>query len=914
MRSSRSLLASASVLLLALAQVAKAQVNRCAGQRNDTVICTSRTQFTICSDGAQTPVQNCPATTACCNSLCRFPSDDLCATSTGGVCSSVPNGDVCSGPAEVTSCAAGIAFQKITCPTGQVCLNNRCQDAPAVPSSTAPKAPLLPTTTAAVSAAPATSSAAAVIPSSTVASSAAPKAPIDPTTTAVAPPAVIVKPADCSTKNDGDAVCISPTAFDRCINKQPLNAAQPCANGTFCCGGYCAFLTDPQCLANPPIGLPSAPAGALPTTTAAASSVAPPAATTAPPAPVFGSCAGVADNGIICVSGTRFNFCQRGVLATDTQQYCAPGTVCCADTNTCDYPSNCKVFLPTLTAALPVYTQPPAARGATSCAGLPDTTQLCTSATTFNYCYQGALLKVPSQSCAPGTVCCSDTNTCDFVQNCKSQLPGPTTCSNKGDGETVCITDTYFNFCKSGSIIKDAPQQCAPGTVCCADSGRCDFAVNCKFQLPGVPVGQPIPNNPNPGNSGPTTPGTCTNRADNTPVCVSSTRFNYCVNGAFVNAPSQACPDGTVCCANTNRCDFSDNCGTVLPATCNGVTTGPVCIGPQQFNYCLNGAFVKAAPQSCPSGTVCCADTNRCDFPTRCGSVLPVSLLPPGQQQPPPTQAPTATTSRASILVPQPTATSPATGPVITPGSCNGIGNNDIAYSERTDAEAAATVNVCDKVEDNGAACVNPNSCVDPASPLCGGAGAAVETPETTPTENVEAVPIGKCEGVPDYGATCTDFYTFKYCNKGSIIPNQVEQVCGNSLSGKPFVCCPDGTSATCKEKQYCKSLRNVVVPPPPADGIPSNICKDLSEGDQACVDGLSFAVCGANGKPDGKLQKCGEGTVCCQKSGQCITERVCSGAKPPEIKPLNPCTLLPDGVDTCSQDLKSVYTCKNKG
>ncbi|KAI8847568.1 hypothetical protein BC829DRAFT_239161 [Chytridium lagenaria] len=49
-----------------------------------------------------------------------------------------------------------------------------------------------------------------------------------------------------------------------------------------------------------------------------------------------------------------------------------PGTVCCADTNTCDFASNCKTLLPTLTAALPVFTNVPPAilPSVLTCAGL----------------------------------------------------------------------------------------------------------------------------------------------------------------------------------------------------------------------------------------------------------------------------------------------------------------------------------------------------------------------------------------------------------------------------------------------------------------------------------------------------------------------------------------------------------------
>ncbi|KAJ3208648.1 hypothetical protein HDU67_006617 [Dinochytrium kinnereticum] len=1371
MRSSRSLWASAGLLLATVAQIAHAQ-NLCTGKTDNTVVCVDSKRFSICSNQAQTPAQSCAADTACCDGSCLNPTDPRCGSP---LCKGVvEGGQVCVSSSSFAFCQSGSLSVQQPCAPGTLCCGNRCVVgtdplcaatttaapvyttttlAPVVPTTTTIIAPVVTTTTVApvitytqVPIAPTTTVApvyttttvAPVVPTTTV-------APVVTTTTAVvAPPAVVIRPADCTGKADGVNICVSPTSFDRCIGQKPLNAVQPCATGTFCCGGSCAKLTDDACIATPPIGLtsstvaPVAPtttvapvasttvaAPVVPTTTSAnapvATTTAAPVVTAAPGAPsigapAFGSCLGAVDNSIVCVTSTNFNFCQRqalvstpaltcapgtvccastnrcdfatncpvntnpctgkadsaqvcvspiqftlcsaqqptpfqtcapgtaccnnkcvtstdpvctgitvpqlptggvlppsvtapppalvtaaprtcsgvpdngivctsqttfnfcinqafviassqscpigticcadsnrcdyagnckailppppsqpsitsassiagptivpgscagipnsglictsynslgvcmnGALLASSQQYCAPGTVCCADTNLCDYASNCKVLLPTLTSSLPIYTAPPAAIGATSCAGLPDNTQLCTSASTFNYCYQGALLKTASQSCAPGTVCCADSNLCDFSRNCKSQLPPAGDCAGKRDQSTVCVSNTQFNFCVAGSIIRDAPQSCAPGTVCCADSGNCDFASNCKFQLPALPTAGPVPAPV--VTSAPVAPLSCAGKADNSVICVSSTHFNFCVNQALISAPSQPCAGGTICCANTNTCEFSDKCGAVLPASCRGVMNGPVCVGPMSLNYCVNGAFVNAPPQSCPGGTVCCADTNQCDFPTKCGSVLPPTL---GAPNPVPTTQPPQPTN-TGIVGPLPTT---PTAPVTTPGSCDGVKDNDIvctsattfnfcsngafynapsqscgpgtvccadrnvcdlpgncritldsackgktdgtplclsrstfnycksgvfvtdptqscpggtvccADSGRCDLEAncgsvlpralapagvadsveiaVVPQNVCANIVDNSIACINPNSyyiCVDkkPASPampiapgtkccgnqllnlydtscssdvcsarpdnsiactsstsftkclngisatapepcpsgtLCcgnacvaaGSGGCGTTSPPATTTISrpaptaVPTTPLGSCENVPDYGSTCTNYYTFKYCLKGSVIPNQVDTLCGFTLTGKPMVCCPDGSSPSCKEQRYCKSLINVPIPEAPKPDEPPGICKGLEDDDQVCLDNTRFSICKAGVAT--LTSACGEDTVCCKKNGQCLTAKQCSGEAVEVVKPKDPCSFAVDGWDTCSENKMAVYTCKNK-
>ncbi|KAI9336753.1 hypothetical protein BDR26DRAFT_864508, partial [Obelidium mucronatum] len=210
-------------------------------------------------------------------------------------------------------------------------------------------------------------------------------------------------------------------------------------------------------------------------------------------------------------------------------------------------------------------------------------------------------------------------------------------------------------------------------------------------------------------------------------VCKSTNTFNVCIGGRLVSAPDQSCPVGTLCCAESNSCEVPSKCQTLLPSKCSGVPDGQIiCNSGSTFDTCSGGVVAGAKSQKCASGTVCCADgINRCDFKSSCGSVLgiPLSLI-------------------SSVI------------PTLNPPS-----------------------NVCAAVPDNVHACVNPSQFIKclggrPASEAqsctlgtkcC--AGKCVQP--NSPTCNT-------CSGVQDNSIACTSKNSFVVCsNQNPLTPPQ---------------------------------------------------------------------------------------------------------------------------------------------
>ncbi|KAJ3193777.1 hypothetical protein HK101_004088, partial [Irineochytrium annulatum] len=474
---------------------------------------------------------------------------------------------------------------------------------------------------------------------------------------------------NCTGVRNGDIVCRSSSTFNFCMSNALVYAAdQNCAPGTVCCASTnkCDFSY------NCP-------------------------AWNASPAVANNTCAGIPDNHIVCTSLTSFNICQKQTLFPWPNQSCPAGLVCCQGLNRCDYAANCPYspfYLPP-TASTPSVSGGPLSFTANTCVGVTDGRIACKSTLTFGYCMNGAFVYGGDQSCPLGTVCCSKTNMCDFAYNCPQNGSPPATltqtptigsatpstspvtvtlgnCNGKANGFLVCTSTTQFNYCFNNAQLTAPPQSCAPGTVCCAATNRCDYANNCPAANVIITAGNPGTANPTAvpttvpaaGRTFPAGYGNCSAIPSGNIVCTSGYTFNFCNNGVMYNSPDQTCAPYTVCCPTSNQCTFASWCKSAIPivnativgqvaspppamtpapgpsgATCKGITDGNiVCVDSTSFNICSAGAFASAKTQACPTGTVCCAATNTCDYALNCPSAVfnpaPANFTIPGVPNP----------------------------------------------------------------------------------------------------------------------------------------------------------------------------------------------------------------------------------------------------------------------------------------
>ncbi|KAJ3215342.1 hypothetical protein HDU67_000557 [Dinochytrium kinnereticum] len=348
------------------------------------------------------------------------------------------------------------------------------------------------------------------------------------------------------------------------------------------------------------------------------------------------NCYNVPDGNIVCSgSGNNtFRICNRGVPSTEVQQ-CAANLVCCG--NSCVAPSDNTCFPPL----------------SPTCKGVADYKTVCTTRQSFNYCLKEKIYAFSAdQNCAPGTVCCPSTGLCGFESQCNifSQpspvVPAPSpvvtsyppinvgSCSGVPDFRTTCNSGSTFLYCLRGAPYPNSgPQACAPGTVCCASSGVCDFPGNCRAvpsptATPGVPASPP---SPSPSPSPVVTPprNSCAGTLDGDIVCAGPDTFNVCTSGAI--AATRKCAEGSVCCTTTNRCDFASRCGASgvvnppisspapLPASpCSGVPDGfKVCARDGWSVFTCKSNYILAT-ETCLYGGRCCDNTKTCLAPGSC--------------------------------------------------------------------------------------------------------------------------------------------------------------------------------------------------------------------------------------------------------------------------------------------------------
>ncbi|KAJ3164518.1 hypothetical protein HK101_000424, partial [Irineochytrium annulatum] len=778
----------------------------CTGVPNNGVACTSSLTFNYCQNGAfiSAASQYCPSGTVCCanSGRCDYPyncqgqyASGTAASTTPvvqtpvtvpvGSCAGIADGlPACTSATTFNYCQGGafIAGGGQGCAPGTVCCANtgRCNYLAACGSTLPYQIPLSGTAGSGV-------------------------------------PSTAITLGSCANVVAGGTTCISGSTFNYCQNGAVMSAApQNCPTGTVCCAnsGKCDYSSNCGTLAS--FAISSAP-----TTTGLK----------------LGSCAGVPDTQTSCTSASMFNTCVGGAFVSSPAQTCAPGTVCCADTGTCNYAANCPNNTPITAPVTPPATGSTApSQTLGSCVGVPDTQTACTGPNTFNTCVGGAFVSSASQTCAPGTVCCANSGRCDYSTNCVSQVPAPApnpvssvpampvtvgSCAGIPNGGIVCTSSTGFNTCLNGAFVSAASTTCAPGTVCCANSNVCDFATNCKSQLPVAPAT-------------PITPATCAGAAANSIICTSALTFNYCVNGALVQAASQYCPTGTVCCATTGRCDYAYNCPTyaaagaipVTPASCSGIANGgTACTSQSTFNYCQNGIFINAASQSCPTGTVCCANSNVCDFASNCKAVLP------------------ATTSM--VL-----------------GTCNAVNG--------TACTSAYTFNYCL----NGAIVNAASQFCAPGTVCCANTGRcdfAYNCPSYYLGVGAVSAPAAipySCNGVPNGNIACTSSSTFNTCINGAFAPDNQVQKCAPGT-----VCCANTNK--CDYFYNC----NPIGPPPPQPQYGS--CAGVPNNAPSCTSANTFNICEAGYFVGDKSQWCPSGTVCCADTGKCDYQGNCKAFLP---------------------------------
>ncbi|KAJ3212073.1 hypothetical protein HDU67_004079 [Dinochytrium kinnereticum] len=906
--------------------VAIADKNACLGTRDNAIGCTGPSTFNVCSNGffSSSLAQGCPAGLVCCASSNSCEWSDTCAVTKSSKCVGVPDqGIVCNSATTYNVCLGGLVFAKATdtaCPAGTECcaLKGGCVTTGTCTSSSASDFSALDFSIGV----PAIDGASYPVgvfdsnpclgtPANSIACTGSntinicnSQGTFDTPVSQTCPGAntfCCASKGSCEFKADCPALasdqcagvadnavkCTSATTYNVCIGgvfAKRVDTA--CPIGFECCGPANGCVADGTCKLN----TPPVPSTTTSTTSAHSTSSASTthsttmtmtASSPAPTATYMPTCAGAVDGAIRCKTESTFNFCLREEFLTAADQACAPGTICCLSTQKCDFYYNC-----------PGYQTTPQA----PCTGRRDGDTACTGPNTFNFCYYGVFISAPSQTCAPGTVCCANSGLCDFASNCASTLtlPAPTqapvptsvpfapnNCVGQKDGTIGCLTPTTFNVCENGQFAIAQPQSCPRTLVCCPTTRTCNFPGQCSFTGPVNPVAPP--------------PLTCAGQPDGTTVCTGVNTINFCINGEIIrNTPSQLCAAGTVCCAATGRCDFVNRCpavgsGPVTPppvvapapggATCAGKPDNtPICTGPISFNVCIGGSVIRSTPdQPCPSGTVCCVATGRCDFAAGCPAI-------------PPPSTPVAPVNPTVPSV-------PVAGPV---ASCSGAADGAPVCTGPNAFNYCSGGKILPFTADQpcapGTVCCGATGRCD-LSGSCVAAPVLVRPPAPAPTATVAPAPVTNfCAGKPDAAIVCVSETSLNYCLAGQIMPNTPAQPCPNGT-----ICCP--ALGLCSNRDQCaepfKPPTATTAPAPAVQGevvvpyVPKS-CVNVPDGEPVCTGDLTFNLCKSGlivvNTPD---QYCAAGTICCGILRRCV--------RPAECPLPNPCTGKTDGSLVCT-------------
>ncbi|KAJ3193082.1 hypothetical protein HK101_005439 [Irineochytrium annulatum] len=382
---------------------------------------------------------------------------------------------------------------------------------------------------------------------------------------------------------DGNIVCSGSAnnTFQICAGGAAQPGIQTCAAPLVCCGNSCVSSSTASCYP-----------------------------------PITSSCAGVADYKTVCTSLNTFNYCLGGKLYASTpNQSCAPGTVCCANSGLCDYPSNCMSQVSNPVVASPSVSPSVAATANIaqgSCAGVADYKTTCISSNTFNYCLGGGFYPGSGpQPCPSGTVCCANSGLCDWASNCKATAPGPsgspapsgssvyvqpqTSCQGVSDGGIVCSGGGTYNVCQGQKVIA-SNMPCAPGTVCCSTTNRCDFASNCPAA--GIYPGAVAP-------SAPVSTGSCANVPNGFKICSADQWSIFtCMNGYITS--TETCLYGNKCCPGTTTCAAPGSCGATTYTNgnpCSGLSPNTVvCSNKNTFVICDQTGWPAAGSITCQAG------------------------------------------------------------------------------------------------------------------------------------------------------------------------------------------------------------------------------------------------------------------------------------------------------------------------
>ncbi|KAJ3115943.1 hypothetical protein HDU96_010805 [Phlyctochytrium bullatum] len=633
---------------------------------------------------------------------------------------------------------------------------------------------------------------------------------------------------------------------------------------------------------NPPASTTSGITETPPTSTSSRINETPSASTSLSTAPLAttttlvydGTCDGVKDGDIVCRSLNTFNFCVGGTFVWDAAQRCAEGTVCCKDTNKCDFAFNC-----------PSVPQDTADR----CYGKSDNSIVCTASDRFKICASGQSKLSAELQCQPGLVCCETLNRCDTLcpvlpppgqpvptstqpappaPTVPAPGPGPSNCAGQGDGNVVCKTLKTFNFCINGQFLTTPDLSCPEGTVCCASSQSCDFQFNCKSVRPTV-VNPPLATIPAPAPGGPVPtilPATCQGRANGNIICTSTSTFNICID----NGPEL--PSGDRLLPGQEHLRLCQQ----LPAGCGGASsltlslafaialTVPVAVAipvsrkPDPCKLHESDPILDSASQSCPFNTICCASKRSCVLPGDCSDPVPTL---PGDVAPP---QPTLIFNRFC-------------GNSYTGLKCTG--KNTFIFCESgvlnsaKDQTCAGGLVCCPTL----GACTFEAQC-----PIAVGAAAQDFVPPV-PAYTGQGVAGKVCTGVLDGAVVCLTDKEFNYCLSDAF------------LYEKPMACPSDTVCCThtnrCEWSWNCKPKE--ATPPPPvvsvtdAEAYAFGSCIGFATGGTTCVSETDFVYCNENGPLLPLIRKtCVAGSVCCATTGVCQLPNSCSAAAldPPNV------------------------------
>ncbi|KAJ3199594.1 hypothetical protein HDU67_002679, partial [Dinochytrium kinnereticum] len=499
------------------------------------------------------------------------------------------------------------------------------------------------------------------------------------------------------------------------------------------------------------------------------------------------------------------------------------------------------------------------------------------------------------------------------------------TCSGVKDGNIVCRSDTTFNFCVGGTFLYANSQSCAPGTVCCEASNQCDFAFNCG-SLPKDPTDR------------------CYGKKDNDIICTSANSFKVCQGQTIGPFPELTCQAGLACCESLNRCDYPSVCPTltgtlptatlpppattttgvtvptIAPSTCAGTANGNIiCKTLKTFNFCINGAFIDSADQTCPPGT----------------STRPTtSALPPA-----PSTGFGTTTAQGPV-------------PTIAPATCIGRTNGNIICTSSTSFNICLNgglASLTDQTCPPGTVCCQSSNTCDfasncapvvvippstPSQPVTTTAPVvppvtSVQTSGVVPTTTTAAAPynppgLGSCSKIPNGEITCVSRSEFKYCFNGELLqtaalPCPPGTVCCASVRMCTFAdLCPDSTGT------LPTATTTTVAPIATTAPIYSRDCAGSTG--LKCTSDSTFNFCENGVFVTNVDQKCAAGLVCCPTLNNCVYSKDCPvliGTSTATFEPPVPvytglgtvgdsCNGVADGAILCTSEKEYNYCISN--